>query len=244
MNPETQWQGGRERGDGKEAQSLVVERPTKKIAEDRCRVARCVHGSEAGDRYGVEPRPDVGREKLVDEHGCKRVPEKSHRLRVLDGPPVEALERLDRGQRAPVDGLDVIDQELPKNPAKSVSKQADGYDAQDDGQGAYIHVIEDLLRSEDLNALGRTGSRCGCDSADGMFLETPGAIIEEGDDPDPARCYACVASCPPSCFQYITPGKNCSPGVPQKVCDEDDKCTADRYLGWFELSCRARHKFG
>lgn len=54
--------------DAKQAQTLVVQRATKQVGKHSSLVASRVHRSQTGDRDRVEPRPDVGREELVEEH--------------------------------------------------------------------------------------------------------------------------------------------------------------------------------
>ena len=47
-----------------------------------------MHGGQTRDRDGVEPRPDIGREELVDEHAGQTVPEHTQRLGVLQVVPI------------------------------------------------------------------------------------------------------------------------------------------------------------
>ncbi|KAK7757621.1 hypothetical protein SLS62_000636 [Diatrype stigma] len=157
----------------------------EEIGKSSCRVTRGVHRGQAGDRNGVEPREDVGREELVGGHGRIAVPEEPERLGVLHLLPVEALEGLDRGEGAPVDRFYVPDADGAHDAADAVPEQPDRDDGQDDRGRAQGHVVEEVLRREDDDALGRVGRRRCRDGAHGVFLQVPRPVVEEGDEPDP-----------------------------------------------------------
>lgn len=60
--------------------TLVVCGTAKEVGKRSCCVSSRVHGSQAGNRDGVQPGEDVGRKELVDEHAGEGDPEPSERL--------------------------------------------------------------------------------------------------------------------------------------------------------------------
>ena len=109
-----------------------------------------MHRGQAGDRDRVEPRPDIRRKELIKEHATQAVPEHSQRLGVLQVVPVQTLEGLDGRKRTPVHGVNVIHGDWAQQTAKTIAEQTDGDSCADDRGGLEGHVVEQLLRSEDL----------------------------------------------------------------------------------------------
>jgi hypothetical protein len=109
----------------KQAQTLIVHGAAKQVCENGGLLACGMHGGKTGDRNGVEPRPDVSRKEFVEEHADKAVPEPAKRLGSFEVLPVEALERLDGWEGAPVDGVDMPDGKGTHYAADAIAKQAD-----------------------------------------------------------------------------------------------------------------------
>ena len=110
-----------------------------------------MHRGQTGDRNRVEPRPDIRWKELIKEHATKTVPEHTQRLGVLQVVPVQALQGLHGGKRTPVHGVDVVDGDGAQQTTKTVAEQADGDSCADDSRSLQGHVVEQLLRSEDLS---------------------------------------------------------------------------------------------
>ena len=68
-----------------------------------------------------------------------------------------------------------------------------------------------------------------------MFFQGPWAVVEEGNNPDPARSLARIALGSPSCFEFVSAREQGSPSVSEKVGNEDDECARDGNLCRFEL---------
>lgn len=245
---ELEGQRGLERGDvlpvegqAEEAEPLVVGGAAEEVGEDGGPGPRGVHGGEAGHGDGVEPGEDVGGEPLVGEHAAEGVPEVAQRLGVAQVLPVQALQRLDRRQRAPVDGLDVPDGDGPHDAAEAVAEEADGHGAEHDGGAAQGQVVEEVLRREDLRARRRVGRARRRDGADGVLLERPGPRVddEEGADPErglrPLPAAAASSSRPPSRLVVVAAGEEVGPCLACEVGNEDDEGARDADGGGFEL---------
>lgn len=137
-----------------ETETLVVRRSTKESRQSCCSGTSRMHRGQARDRDRVEPRPDIRWKELIEEHATQAVPEHSQRLGVLQVVPVQTLQGLDGGKRTPVHGIDVVDGDGAQQTTKTVAEQADGDSCADDRGGLQGHVVEQLLRSEDLGTSG------------------------------------------------------------------------------------------
>ena len=194
-----------------------------------------MHCSQAGDRDGVEPREDVRREELVDEHATKTVPEHSQRLRILQVVPVQALQGLHRGKSTPVDGIDVVHGDWAQQTTKTVAEQTDGDSCADDRRGLKRHVVEQLLRSEDLGTSGSMGSRGGSDGRDSVLLETPWPGVDELDELDPDGKLAVAIGASPTGFEKVTTREDLGPTFTKEEGDDDNEGTLDCDHSRFEL---------
>lgn len=219
----------------KESQALVVVGPAEEICQDGGLGAGRMHGGQAGDGDGVEPRPDVGREELVGEHAPEGVPEEPEGLGVLQVLPVEPLEGLDRGEGAPVDRLDLPDGDGPQDAADAVAEQPDRDDRQDDGRRAQGQVVEEVLGGKHHDGHGGVGGGRGGDGAYRVLLQVPGPVVEKRDDGDPPGRFPDTASLPPSGLVAVAAREECGPSFTGKVSNENDKGSLNRDLSRFEL---------
>lgn len=121
------------KGEAEEPQSFVVGSTAEKVGEDGSLGPRRMHGGQARDGDGVQKGEDVGGEELVEEHADEAVPEEAEGFRALDVLPMKPLERLDRGQSAPVDCLNMPYADGAQNTANTIPKETNGDDAQDNG---------------------------------------------------------------------------------------------------------------
>jgi hypothetical protein len=90
-----------------EPQTLVVGRAAEEVREHSCLVAGGMHCSQARDGDGVEPRPDIRREKLITEHAREGIPEVPQRFGRLDALPVEPLEGFNNWKGRPIYSFNV-----------------------------------------------------------------------------------------------------------------------------------------
>jgi hypothetical protein len=190
--------------DAEPAKALVVSSSTEEVGERSCCVPSSVHGSQTGDRDGVQPGEDVRREELVDEHAGEGNPEPSDRLRVLDALPMETLEHLHSGKTAPVDRVNMPYADRAHDSADTITKESNRDGAEDDSNGAQRHIVEEVGCRKDL-AGGRSNRRRGCsDGRNGMLLQVPVAMVEEGHDCDPQRRLANSALLSPSSLELVS----------------------------------------
>lgn len=215
--------------------TLIVHRPAKDVGQSSRRRARRAHRGQTRDRHGVEPRPDIRGEEFVRKHGHEAVPEPAQRLGVLDILPVQALQRLDGGQGAPVDGVDVPDGDGAHEAADAVAEQADRDDRQDHRRRAERQVVEQILRREHHDAGRRVGRRRGRDGADGVLLEVPRPRVDHGRDRDPERQLALAPGRPPPRRMSVAAREQGGPCGAQEVGDEDDEGAPDGDLSRLEL---------
>ena len=68
-----------------------------------------------------------------------------------------------------------------------------------------------------------------------MFFQRPWAVVEEGNDLDPAWSRARAALGPPSCFELVSAREDPGPCISKEVGNQDDECARDRDERWFEL---------
>lgn len=148
---------------------------------------------------------------------------------------MQPLKGLHGGEGTPVDRLDLPDGDGSHDATDAVAEETDGDDAQDDGRGAEGQVVEEVLRREDGDAFRGVGGRGGGDGADGMLLQAPSAIVEEGGDPDPEGRFALAALGSPAGLEPVAAGEDGGPRFAEEVGDEDDECALDGDQGWFEL---------
>lgn len=140
---------------------------------------------------------------------------------------MQPLQRLDRWQVAPVDGVNMPHVDGPHDAGQAVAEQADGDDGQDDGGGADGEVVEEVLRGEDLDAGGCVGRRRGRDGANGVLLEAPWPVVEEARGADPEGELALPAFLAPSRLEMVAAGEDEGPEVAEEVGDEDDEGALD-----------------
>lgn len=221
--------------DGEKAKTLVVGCATEKSRQSLSFGAGRMHRGQARDGDRVEPRPDIGREELVDEHGAQTVPEHSQRLGILQVVPVQTLKGLHCRKGTPVHGIDVVHSNRAQQTAKTIAEQTDGNSGADDGRGLQGHVVEQLLRSEDLGTSSSVGSRGGRDGTDSVLLETPWPGVDEFDGLDPERKRAITIGASPTGFLQITTRQELGPTFAEEKGNDDDECTLDGNRSWFEL---------
>lgn len=198
-----------------------------------------MHGSQAGDRNGVQERENVCREELVNEHAHKAVPEESERLGTLHSLPMKSLEGLDRGKSAPVDRFDVPYCNGTQHTADTIAKESNGDGAQDDGGSAQRQVVEEILGSEDGDTGSSVGSRSGCDGTNSVLLKIPRPRVDEGSDGNPQGSLSLTTLGCPSSPEFVTTREERSPSITNEVRDEDDEGSGDCCRGWFELDSRS-----
>lgn len=194
-----------------------------------------MHGRQTWDGDGVEPRPDVCRQRLVQSHGAICVPEVPERFGVLHLLPMKALQRLDDGKIAPVHGLDMPDGDGTHEAAKAIPEQTDGNSTEDDGRGVERDVVEQRSCGKYHAACSGVGRGGGGDGAHRVLLQAPWAMVEEGKDPDAERCSALTAACSPPRFPDVATRQEIRPGFSEEVSQQDDEGTGERDVGGFEL---------
>lgn len=122
--------------------------------------------------------------------------------------------------------------------AKTVAEQANRDSRTDDRRGLQRHVVEQLLRGEDLGAFRGVCSGSSCDGADCMFLETPWPRVHELDNLNPERELASAILTSPTGFDQVTTREDLGPTLAHKESDDDDEGSLDRDHGGFELQAR------
>lgn len=220
---------------GEKTQSLVVGGTTEKVVERLGLAAGGFHGSQARDRYRVEPGEDVGREELIDGHADEAVPKDSQGLGALDLLPVQTLQSLHCRESSPVDSFDVPDANRTDDTADTVTEQTNGDGAEDDCGCADGQIIKDILSREHHDAgSGIRGGR-GSDGANGMFLEVPRSRVQKLDCLEPQRQSCRRVSGSELCFLDVASRHNRRPSITGEIGDEHNESTGDIDLGWLEL---------
>ena len=222
-------------GDGKEAKTFVVRCATEKVRQNRRSGPSRVHRCQTWDRDRVKPRPDIRWEELVDEHASKTVPEHSQRLRFLQIGPVQTLQGLHRGKCAPIYGVNVPHGDWAQQAAETVAEQADRDSRADDRRGLKRHVVEQLLRGEDLGTFRSVCSGSSCDGTDRVLLETPWSRIYKLDNLYPKRKLADTIVTSPTGFEQITTREDLGPTLAHEESNDDDEGSLNRDHSRFEL---------
>jgi hypothetical protein len=149
---------------------------------------------------------------------------------------VQTLECLDDGKAAPVDSFHMPHGNRPEKTTNTVSEQANRNDGHDNRGRTEGQIVEQVLRREDFNSLGRLGCRSRSDGADGMLLQTPRPIVEELENPYLQWQVALATIGSPFRFEFVAAGKGSGPSIADKVGYKDDKGTLDGNRGGFKLS--------
>ena len=137
---------------------------------------------------------------------------------------MQALERFDGGEGAPVDRHDLPHGDGPQDAADAVAEEADRYNTEYDSCRVERHVVEYVLRGEDGDSGGGVKGRGGGDGAYRVLLEVPPPIVEEGNGPDPLAG-----------LEAVTAREDSGPRLAKEVGDKDDKGALDGDEGWFTL---------
>lgn len=93
------------------------------VCEHTCLAASSMHRGEAGDGNRVEPWKNVGREKLIEKHASKSIPEVSKRLGIFNFLPMKSLESFNGRKSSPVDCFRVPNSNWAHNTSDTVAKQ-------------------------------------------------------------------------------------------------------------------------
>lgn len=153
---------------------------------------------------------------------------------------MQTLDNFHSRETAPVHRIDVPNANGAHDTTDAVAEQTDRNGTEDDRDWIQCHAVEDVLSGENLATGSSNRCRSSRDSCDRMLLQAPVAMVEERDDPDVHRCLADSACGSPSSLELFAAGQHFSPGIAEKVGDEDNKGSLYRDDGGFELAASVR----
>lgn len=158
---------------------------------------------------------------------------------------MQPLKGLDSRKSTPVDRLDVPDGNGSHNSTKTITEQTDRNGAEDDSDGTKGHIVEEVLRRKHLRGCRGIGSRCGCDSANSVLLQSPRSRIHKLYPPNMPWKLSLTTLLPPTSLKLITPGEEPGPGIADKVSDQDDESALNgdgsRFKLWTGVSRVSTH---
>lgn len=127
------------------------------------------------------------------------------------------------------------DSNRAKQAAKAVSEQTDRYGRANNSGSLEWHVVEKLLRREDLRAGRRIGGRSSRDGTDGVFLETPWPRVHEFEESNPQRQFAVAMGASPTSLKQISAWEYLSPAFANKETNDNDESALNGDLSRLEL---------